>query len=425
MTPADCPTLDALAAFAAGRQVPGVGAHVDGCSTCSRRVLAVRQAMRTSVDAETIATAAEEVETLVSELLSVSPRDRMRVATGERFGRAGVARRFCELAVAEWERDLNLAFQHIHVATLIADVLARRAASVGELEFEAWKNRSTIHRERGETDSARAALLRAANAIQRCGDREMKRAILWYADAAICASRDVWQPDQAFALLARCEPVFEHREPARHRAARTLRGIVHLHGGDYAAALEAFASVADETDADDRAARADARRNVANALIRLGRVEEAEDVLRDVRAIDVELGRVLQIIRDDGLAALASEARGDYERACEGYAAAQRRFASAGEIESSLLMGKSRALALVALDRPGDAVAVLRDLVALNIADRSERRRFTSEALSYLRHLAEHQQLTADVAANVGTYIDRIHVQRPIPFTPPMSPLTM
>lgn len=248
---------------------------------------------------------------------------------------------------------------------------------------------------------------------------------MWYADAAICASRDVWEPEQALALLVRCEAVFNVRAPARSRDAQTLRGVIHLHAGDYAEAFDAFDAVASQTDPSDRAARADALRNLANALIRVGGLDEAERLLREVRAADDDLGRTLHVVRDDALAAVAAEARGDFDAATHGFADVQRRFAAAGEHESAMIAGKDFAVVLVATDRVAEASTVLRDLLTSSLAGRTDRTRFTADALAYLRELAERAELTLDIASAVRSYVDRIHVQRPVPFTPPMSSLTM
>jgi tetratricopeptide (TPR) repeat protein len=201
--------------------------------------------------------------------------------------------------------------------------------------------------------------------------------------------------------------------------------VVHLHAGEYAEAHEIFSAVAAETDPANECAYADAHRNVANSLIRLDRNDEAERLLIQVRRIDLRHDRLLHVVRDDGLSAFVAEQRREYELAAAAYADVQQRFEAAGEYESALLMGKSLAVVLLTADRPRDARRVLEKLLSASVPAGSERRRFTAEALAYLRELAEREQLTPDVAADVALYIDRIHVQRASPFTPPMSPLTM
>lgn len=420
-----CPGLDELASFASGDGAAGIASHVDTCERCTRRVAAARRALGADIASDVVAAVASEVESLVAELLAITRPERLHASAADRYTRAAVAQRFCDLATSEWERDLHAALDHIHIATMIASKLAVRGARVAELEFEAWKHRSTIHRKRGESDAARASLTRAAEAIDHCSDRELKRAIVAYADAAICASRDVWEPEQAIALLGRCEAVFRLRDPARHRDARTLRGIVHLHAGEYAQAHHVFSAVAAETDPENEFAHADAHRNVVNGLIRVRRVSEAMRLLATVRAVDVRLGRLLQVVRDDALAAVAFDVDEQYDAAAKAYGDVQLRFARAGEHESALLAGKSRAVVLIAAGRHAEARAALQTLLTMAADTASDRRRFTAEAFAYLRELAEREQLTIDVAAHVGSYIDRIHVQRPTPFTRPMSPLTM
>jgi tetratricopeptide (TPR) repeat protein len=201
--------------------------------------------------------------------------------------------------------------------------------------------------------------------------------------------------------------------------------VVHLHAGEYAEAHEIFSAVAAETDPANECAYADAHRNVANTLIRLGRIDEATCLLSVIRGIDERFGRSLHVVRDDALAAVALDVAGSYDDAADAYEDVEKRFAAAGEHESALLTGISRAVVLVAASRPTEARGVLQGLLTSAVTGNSDRRHSTAEALAYLRELAEREQLTSDVASSVALYIDRIHVQRVRPFTPPMSPLTM
>lgn len=425
MTRPSCPTFEELTALIAGDVKQGVAAHVDSCERCMRLVEVARQAVRVNIGDALLKDSVRDIDLLVDSLLELSPEERLRASTADDYLRPGLARRFSELATEAWDMDLNTALEHIHVATAIADHLAIRNGHAAELQFELWKNRSTIHRERGETDAARACLMRATSAIDRCDDREMKHAIVWYADAAICASRDVWEPQQALELLIRAERVFLLRDREKRRGAQTLRGIVHLHGGEYPAAVEEFAAVLAGTDPRAGSVFADAQRNLANALIRVGRSDEAENLLNAARTFDRAANRELSVTRDDALLAFAAEANGHFDRAARGYADVRRRFTAAGEHESALIAGKDLAVMLVAMDRFRDAAAILRELLEHANSNGGDRRRFTAEALAYLRELAQHDQLTLDVASPVSRYVDRIHVQRAIPFTPPMPLFTM
>lgn len=362
-------------------------------------------------------------ESLLAELLAVDADSRPYAAGQERYMLPSLARRFIDLAEAEWSRDLRTAHAHIHVATVITSILTRRLGVAAEIEFDAWKNRSTILRELGHHESARAALVYARNIIPKCRDRELKHAIVQFAEACLSSMRDTWEPEHARSLLDSCEPVFWLRAPERVLAVRSLRGKLALCSGDYIEALELYGDVAARIDPRDELAWADAQRNVVNALIRMQRFAEAESLLRRVRRIDRSHGRSLEVVRDDGLAAFLADERGDYRRAAEGYRDVRRRFSTAGETESALLMGKSEAVALVAAGDIADAREVLTSLLTADIVRDTDRRRFTADALAYLRELAERAQLTPDVAVHVGRYIDRIHVQRAVPFTRPMSPL--
>jgi tetratricopeptide (TPR) repeat protein len=418
-----------LSGVALGLFVDGQGndaadaAHIEACAVCARRAAALRAALAVDANDSDLGDEDAAVSELVAELVAVSPTDRPRVAALDRYGHAAIAQRFSGMAMNE-NRDLGKALDFAHVATVIASRIARRWTRSAEIEFEAWKNRATIHRERGEYDSARASLERARGAADACADRDLKRAVIQYADACICAARDVWQPAQAFALLDTCEPVFASLEPRRVRDTVTMRGVLRLHAGEYAAAHTAYMAALSLAAGAADPERADAMRNVVNSLARLDRLDEAESLLAEVEAIDAAHGRTLAMLRDAALSAEIAAGRGRYGDAARTYARLQVSFAECGEPESALIAGKERAVALVADGRISEAGAVLRDLVGQCVGS-AERRRFTADALSYLRDLAERQDLSPDVAGKVSQYIDRIHVQRATPFVPPVSPFTM
>ncbi len=421
-----CPSADVLARIGLGRRVSGAAvAHVEACASCARVLRLAQKIEPTSITAEDAAAVDAEVESLLAELLAVDADSRPQAAGQERYMVPSLARRFIDLAEAEWSRDLRVAHLHIHVATVISSNLTRRLDVAAEIEFDAWKNRSTILRELGHHDSARAALMYARGVIPKCSDRDLKYAIIQFADACLCAMRDAWEPQQARSLLDACEPVFWLREPERVLAVQSLRGTLALCSADYADALALYSGVAAAVDARDEAGWADAQRNVVNALIRMRRLAEAEALLRRVRRIDRSRERTLEVVKDDALAALLAEQRGDFAHAAEGYGNVRRRFSAAGETESALLAGKSEAVALVAVGDASGARDVLASLLTADVVRDTDRRRFTADALAYLRDLADRAQLTPDVAGEVGRYIDRIHAQRAVPFTRPMPLLTM
>jgi tetratricopeptide (TPR) repeat protein len=421
-----CLDSSAFARFVVGDASADESGHVWTCVRCFRLVDLARRLDAAGVSADTIQRNAD-TEKLVTELLSVPTDQRPAAAASDRYYARPVAQAFIDLARSEWDRDLNVALTHSHVATIISAATTQRLGFAAEVEYRAWVDRSTIHRKRGEYDAARAALMHARATLPRCSDRELKLAIIAYAEAVICAERDVWAPLQAVELLNVSEAVFAVRDVARLNHVRALRGILDLHSGDYLSAHRWFAVVAESVDAAHEGDRADALRNLANSLIRLRRIDEGLDILIAVRTSDVRLGRNLHVVRDDGLVALAAEMRGEVEVAAEMYGDVQRRFAAAGENEEALLSGKSRALMLVACGRDSEAAETLRALLETAIASKSEsdRSRFVAEALAYLRALADRSRLTLDVAADVSSYIDRIFISPAVPFVPPMSLVEM
>lgn len=396
--------------------------HVVSCTSCSHCVHATREALRIRVNAEMV----EDQNSLALELLAVSAERRSQLAAHDRYAHAGIARRFNAMAMEEWSVDLNAALHHAHVATVISSRLERRYGGAAEVYFEAWKTRSTVHRNRGEYDAARAALKFAEAVVPRCSDVELKRAIIAFADACICTYPDVWEPQQALAGLDVSEPVFARRQDnPRVVSSLSLRGKVHLRCGEYVEALNFYSAALEGTGEGDDAGRAFALANVANALIRVGRFDDAEAALNDARRIGERLGRTLELVRYDALRAFALDERGLREEAADLYGDVARRFAEAGDSAAAMIAAKDRAVALVAVGRVSDARAALSQLLRQAINAGDDRRRFTAEALAYLRDLAAREQLTPEVADDVSAYIDRIHAQRVTPFIPPVSLHTM
>lgn len=423
-----CPPPDVLVRIADGERVARKETqHVAQCPSC-RRVLTLARTITAENLTITIddATVAEDrIASLVAELLQVPMEERPRLASEARFMVPEVATRFNQMAMAEFRHDLRLAHSHAHVSTVISSSITQRLGVAGEVEFECWKTRSSILREQGDFDSARSSLLFARRAMARCSDRELKAAILDFAAAAICVMRDVWSPAEAEALLDLCAPVFAVRAPERLVAVKSVRGTIALISGEYARALEVYSEVAAAVAPTDEAAWANAHRNVVNALARMKMVDKADDLLRRVRRLDVKLGRTLDIVKDDALAALIAEESEDHLGAAAMYADVRRRFADCGELETALLAGKDAAVALVAAGLVDQARHVLASLLTPDVVLDTDRKRFTSEAISYLRELADREVLTADVASEVARYIDRIHLQRAEPFRSPLPLFTM
>ena len=416
-------TTQCLDAVAVARVIDGSAtaneiAHANSCAECSRTCRLIHDVVAADLRSEDIDAREAEADVLLAELLDVPVPKRPAAALHARYESPALARRFITLATSEYYRDLSNALSHIHVATTITGQLMRHMRNAAELEFVAWKYRSTIHRQRGENDSARAALIRARAVAGLCDGAELKNAIIAFADACICAEPDVWEPDQALELFERCESVFSYYEPWRLKDIVQMRGVVAWRSGDYDTALTAFRSVLAATSPADRATHADALRNLGMVLVDLRQADAAEDRLDEARKIDVELGRTTEVTRDDYHLARLQALRGQHDVAAELLADVSSRFASAGDLDAALRTGKDGALALIAAGRNTEARDVLSALVSQAVGS-TERRRFTAEALSYLRQLADHDALTVDVATAVASYVDRIHAQRPVPFIPP------
>lgn len=423
-----CPPPDVLVRIAEGERVPRRAAqHCVRCPSCQRVLTLARTiaAENLSITIDDAAAAQDRVESLVAELLRVPVEDRPRLASEARFMVPEVATRFNRMAMAKFRQDLRLAHSHAHVSTVISSSITQRLGVAAEVEFECWKTRSSILREQGDFDSARSALLFARRAMTRCSDRELKAAIIDFATAAICVMRDAWSPAEANALLDVCAPVFAVRAPERIMAVQSVRGTIALVSGDYPRALELYSEVAASVEPADDVAWANAHRNVVNALVRTKMLDKANDLLRRVRRVDVKLGRTLDIVKDDALAAGIVDESGGHAEAAAMYADVRRRFAACGELETALLAGKDEAVSLVAAGRVDQARRVLASLLTPDVILDTDRQRFTSEAISYLRELADREVLTADVAIEVARYIDRIHVQRAEPFRTPLPPFTM
>lgn len=416
----NCPDIDDLVRYMARSADTATADHVKQCASCHHVLSLAFKARQEGVTSRTLTQEIFDFRTSVDTLLTLPPSERLRAATAnDEYLRVSIAERFSQLAVSQWERDLDTALSHSQVATAIFDRLLIRE-NVADSAFEAWKNLSTIERERGEYDAAFTALRRASALLLDCTDSEYKDAILTFAEAAICSQRDVWEPSRALALLNQCAVKFEQRQDAqRLRSVSALRGRIYWCAEDYETAHRFWSQAAASVDEfNDAAEYADANRNLAGSLIALGRPDEASELLQTVKDIDIRLRRTLCEVRDDALLAEGADCRGDFDEAVLGYDDVRRRYALAGDREAALLNGKNMAVALVSSGRVGDACVVLRELLADSIRN-TARKRFTADALDYLRRLAARDSLSMTVARSVSSYIDRIHRRRPEPFTPP------
>lgn len=426
MTPRGCLSPQTAACLVRGEAEAGVREaaelHLRACRRCRERVdLLLRIA---SADPEDVHKAVSEVVAVTAALLA-EPEHRWPLLAREApYCRAEVAGRLLALALDERERDLRRAAQMALAAAKIADVFAATDAERAGLQFETWKTHSFLLREIGRFQECLAALARAEEAGERVRDPELARASIWHSRALILSEPEVWQPEEALALLDRAEEVYARRDPERWLRTITTRGMVHCRAGELESAKTLFEAVRAGTPRADEVAYADAQSRLAIVLLDVGDIAAAEELQEQVTRFDTSHGRTVNLAHDRAVEARIARARGEHERAAALAVEAMARFERLGMGDTAVRSGLTAVYSYVALEDHDRALLLCRTLVerstALDQREPKRRRTLTATAITYLAELGRRQSLTLDVVAEVERYIDLIARQPCIPFRPPL-----
>lgn len=422
----ECLTPEMLVSVAEGFGSGAAREHVASCKQCSRTVDLIKRMKLVGLNE--ISDVLEDVAVLESAILAEPPHRWESIVADPQYQHPFVARRLLAIAVDARARDPRVAACASAAATVVMDILAADAQEVSDLRFEVWKTHAALLREVGEFTSLRAALVRADEAAERTSDVEYARAMMLLSRALIAADPDVWQPDEAFALLDRAEPVFQRRDVERFRHSRTTRGMVLYRSGRMAEAHAIFVSIAAEISEESVLSRADALRNVAVTSHALGEVAHAATLIREVEHVDRHFGQSMNIARDLWLAALICQSQGDDETALVKGQASMFEFEQLGMPAERIRVGLVVVQSFTALEDGGAALALCQELttVAMDLDRRqpSRRRILTTEALRYLREAAARAWLTGpagvDLVSAVRSYVEEISNKPPSRFVPPV-----
>ncbi|HEV7922832.1 MAG TPA: hypothetical protein VGR02_18765 [Thermoanaerobaculia bacterium] len=421
-----CLTPDVLAAVAEGYGSDAAREHVASCERCTKVVDLVRRVKL--VGLHEIGDALDDIAALIGSILAEPPHRWESIATDPEYHHAEIARCLLAIAIDARTHDGRIAACASAAATVIVDALSVDAQATNDLRFEVWKTHAALLREVGEFSTLRVALARADEAAERTSDVEFARAMMLLSRALIAADPDVWEPDEAFALLDRAEAVFERRNADRFRRARTTRGMLLWRCGRAAEAYAIFRAVAAETPETDVVNHNDALRNLAWSAHDIGNLKEAASIIRKVEEIDRHYGRGLNIARDLWLTAQICQSENDHEMAVAHGQASMLEFEQIGMQAERIRVGLTVVQSFTALESGYEALALCQELATIAIAlDRrqpSRRRLLTAEALQYLREAAARAWLTGpagvDLVSAVRSYVEQISERPPVRFIPPV-----
>jgi hypothetical protein len=277
-------------------------------------------------------------------------------------------------------------------------------------------------REAGRYEEAGLAFVSAEDAAKATSDPELAQASVLLSRALFHAEPDVWNPEEAAALLDRAERVFAQRDTARLQTAITARAFLLFRSGDMAAAREKFHLVLAATPKTDRASYLNALSNLMGARVELREADfDVEDAIAFLIKENTALGRTVQVARARWLLGRVLVVRGEYD---PGISVLRTAMAGIGDVDSSIRIGLDEIEALLLDERHDEAVGLARELasaaIALDEREPSRRHGLTAQVFAYLREAAQRQVLTADLVADAARYLDRITRQRPFDFVPPM-----
>lgn len=423
MTAANCPSGDALAAYAEGIVAAEVAEHVRDCSDCSAVVEILQQLEALDMINE-VDRYLNDVGTLLDDFESTPREGWPELLADAAYQRADLARRLLARGLdARW-RDAALAIDLTRAAATIAEALRSDAADLADLRFDSWKYHSALLRESGRYEDCRGALVRAEEAADHTTDVELARASILLSRALLAIEPDVWEPEEARASLDLVEPIYLRRDTDRWRHARDVRAHLLCRAGD-STCVALFEEVLAGTSDRARDAYNDSLANLIVARVEFGDASpDIDEYLARIEAHDRTRNATALLARDEWLRGRLDALRQRHEPAVERFRNAIAQYRGIGNDDAAVRVGIDAVASLIVIEEYDEATELCRELAAwsahLDEHEPSRRRALTAEVTHYLRELAQRSILTVDVVAEVRRYVHKITNQRPFPFVPPI-----
>jgi tetratricopeptide (TPR) repeat protein len=416
-----CVQTELLGEYIAGRLDVSlratVEAHLALCPRCRSVTEAAVEATGLGITSAEIRARIAEASAVVASLEAEPPHRLQALITNAEWGADRyVAGRLLERSREEFHRDPRKAM-----------VLARAAVSVSEragskeLQFEGWRDRVSIAVYLGALADAWDAVEQAAALAPMLRDHVHATGIVLYARAYVASQPDVWQLDDALRWIGEAEVIFEKTDAERFRAAAEMRAYLHYCVGEYDAAVAICRDIWRHNRSMDLAL------SFVAYLVESGELAEAETVLSwaTSRVDDADVERLAALAWAEGRLHVA---RGAWQQAAEALRLASSRFRAVGMDDTAIRVDLARVGA--ELSAAPESVQVLqtamtdiRRLIAISAElderEPTRRRRFTVEAIGYLRELADANALTLDLFAQVEEYLSAITRGPARPFVRP------
>lgn len=398
--------------------------HLALCADCRNLVQAAAATLSIGVTAEELQLRLAVAASIVSDVLEKEPPHRWRslIETAEWGTDRFVAGRLLERSREEFGRAPRLSMHLARAAVYVAE----RAESL-ELQFEGWRDCVSIAVFLGAFTDAWEAVERAAAIAPRTHDPEHAKGLVLYARAYVASQPDVWELDQALRWAEEAARIFGRTDAGRLRTSDEMRAYLHYCRGEHAAAVEICRKLWDDQPEVGLAL------NFATYLVALGRADDADDTLVWAR-LEIKPANTVSLARHALIEGRARAVQQRWDEALEAFNVAAAMFRRV-EMEDTAIrvdLGRIRtemSAAPDSLTAIQKAVTDLRRVVAISVdLDRREptrRRRFTVEAIDYLRELAEANALTTDLVLHVEDYIDAITRGPARPFVRPLPTRVM
>ena len=343
-----------------------------------------------------------ETASIIEQALRDTPRDQWpALAQRKDLHTSGVLERLAKIA-DDLERDPQKGLAVAELATSIAETLSEDAyprVLVAQLRAHAWKDCARTLSYLSRYEEALAALERAERYVSAFGTLAHDRAIVHFVRSIVL--QHLRRFDEAQALLAECREVFKDHGDMRLYGKCTLAwGNLLLRRGDHAAASEIVSTMLSGADAQDEAV---ARSTLGWCAIHLGHPDDAlahfNDAMRRYQRLDWDI-EVIRAAAGKGCALLRL---GRLDEAIEILEDARERFLDRSLVEAAGLCGLEIVEARMLRDEFDEAKTLAATIVQ-EFAKANLNRRAVA-ALASLNEAMAANSATPDFVRNVHAYL--------------------